>query len=72
MRKLQDLSPSSTILDLSSTPFISTRVTQKTFFITSTTVYALTLYATALTNTEYSFSSQKTMQEKYVKGILAK
>ena len=72
MQKLQDLSPSNTEPNLPSTPRTPTRVTRETFFTTPTTIRAFTLHASALTNTEYSPSSRKIMQEKYVKGTLAK
>lgn len=72
MQKLQDLSPSNTAPNLPSTPRTPTCVTRETFFTTPTIVRAFTLYASALTNTEYSPSSRKIMTEKYVKGTLAK
>ena len=72
IQKLQDLLPSNTAPNLSSIPRTPTRVTQKTFFITTTTVCTFTLHASAPTNTKYSPSSRKIMQEKYVKGTLAK
>lgn len=42
------------------------------FFTTSITIHAFTLYVFAFTNTEYFLSSQKIMQEKYVKSTLTK
>ena len=61
MQKLQDLLPLSAKLDLLLTFLILCRVIWETFFITPTPIYALTLYAFALTNPDYFPLSWKIM-----------
>ena len=72
LQKLRDLSPSSGKPDLLPTPLIPSQVIGETFFTTPTTICAFILYTFALTNPDYSLSAWKMIQEKYVKGILAK
>ena len=57
MQKLQDLLLLSAEPNLPSTFLTPSQVTQKTFFITPTTVCAFTLYASTFTNPNYSFLS---------------
>lgn len=64
--------PVNTIPNLLSTPHTPTRVSRVIFFSTLTSIYVITLHASARTNTKYSFLSRKIMQQKYIKGILAK
>lgn len=63
---------SNTAANLLSTSYTPIYVTQERFFTTLTIVYAFTLHASTLINSEYSLLSQKIMQEKCVKDILAK
>ncbi len=72
MQKLQNLLPLSTIPNLPSPPLILIQITRETFFTILTIICTLTLHAVAFINTKYFSSSQKIMQEKYVKGTLAK
>lgn len=72
MQKLRDLSSPTSVSDLLLTPLTPSRVTQETFFHTSTAVQLFNLHASALTNPDNSPSSRKIVQEKYVKGTLAK
>lgn len=72
MQKLRDLSSPTSVSDLLLTPLTPSRVTQEKKFHTSTTVQAFNLHASALTNPDNSPSSRNIVQDKYVKGTLAK